>query len=236
MSKHEFAAFETLVNEVRGAGTGDWASIEPEFIAIVEQFDAEYGQGIRDTGWYQAKARYFNDLVVALISNASGKTIAMRKKKKSQLFSQLDVDICYPEEGAPIIAGEVKALGTPPHPKNQMKARSGSSDLHKRAREVAFTSMDLKVAYAPPQPIGSFQSWIDSTSPGYFAFWAMRANDEADLNRVRTTLASLRTYCNGVGAVVYLPASKDAPTTYQVRHLQDLYIDRSIREMAQRIA
>lgn len=160
----------------------------------------------------------------------------MRLKKDSQLFGKLDVDICYPKQDPPKIAGEVKALGTPPHPKNDNKARDGSSDLHKRLREVAFTSMDLKVAYSGPQPIQSFQNWIDTTSPGYFSFWAIRANDDADFGRVRSMLTSLRSYCNGVAAVIYSPTSTHTPTTYSVRKLQELDMDRAIREMAQRIS
>ena len=117
-----------------------------------------------------------------------------------------------------------------------MKARNGSNDLHKRVREVAFTSMDLKAAYAPPAPIGSFQGWIDSTPPGYFSFWAIRANDESDLDRTRSMLHGLRAYCNGVGAIIYMPKGTDSPTSYKVRSLTELAIDRWIREMAQRVS
>ena len=160
----------------------------------------------------------------------------MRCKKKSQLFDLIDIDICYPEQGSPIVAAEVKLLGTPPHPGNKDKPRPGSADLHKRVREVAFTSMDLKAAYAHPQPIASFQQWVESTLPGYFAFWAIRANDKSDLERVRSTLTSLRAYCNGVGAVIYCPRTAQKPTKYEVRKLPELSIDRALREMAQRVS
>jgi hypothetical protein len=236
VAKQEFDPFERLVADVLRLGTSRWSVIEDEFIRVVERFDTEYSSGDRSTGWYQAKARYFNDTVVSLLSNLSKRAISTRKKKDSQLFKKLDVDICYPDEGPPKIAGEVKALGTPPHPANGNRARSGSNDLHKRLREVAFTSMDLKVAYSGPQPITSFQHWIDSTSPGYFSFWAIRANDDADFARVRTMLSSLRSYCNGVAAVIYSPTLPKAPTTYTVRKLGELDIDRCIREMAQRIS
>jgi len=233
--KHTFDRLEALVERVRLERIDRWEAIQGDFVAAVEAFDLEYAAGSRESGWYQAKARYFNDLIVGVLSELARKPIAVRTKKRSQLFEELDVDICFPGEGMPIIAGEVKALGTPPHPKNQMKPRSGSQDLHKRVREVAFTAMDLKVAYAPPQPIGSFQRWIDSTNPGYFAFWAIRASDHADFERVRRTLANLRAYCNGVGALIYLP-DPVAPGKYTVRNLSELSIDRSLREMAQRIA
>jgi len=236
MSKHEYGPFEALVAEVRNASIDRWQTVEKKFIDVVEAFDSEYAAGGRSSGWYQAKARYFNDIIVALISNASGKTFSMRCKRSSQLFDKIDIDICFPEEGDPVVAGEVKALGTPPHPGNEGTARPGARDLHKRVREVAFTSMDLKAAYAPPQPMGSFQAWVDSTSPGYFAFWAVRANDESDLESVRTTLSSLRNYCNGVAAVIYMPKSPESPTSYVVKKLADLANDKTIREMAQRVS
>jgi hypothetical protein len=236
VAKHEFRAFEELVSRIQRGEISKWSAIENEFIRAVEGFDSEYRTGDRSMGWYQSKARYFNDIVVSLLTNLSKREISTRKKKDSQLFGKLDVDICYPEKDPPRIAGEVKALGTPPHPANKNRARSGSNDLHKRLREVAFTSMDLKVAYSGPQPITSFQHWIDSTSPGYFSFWAIRANDEADFARVRSMLSSLRSYCNGVGAVVYSPSSPASPTSYVVRKLGELDIDKYIREMAQRIS
>jgi hypothetical protein len=96
--------------------------------------------------------------------------------------------------------------------------------------------MDLKAAYAPPQPIGSFQQWVDTTSPGYFAFWAIRAKDGPDFESVRSTLTSLRAYCNRVGAVIYVSTKANAPTEYEVRKVTDLSIDKALREMAQRIA
>jgi hypothetical protein len=236
MTKHGFRPFDALVERVRDEAVDRWVSVEREFIEVVEHFDAEFAKGHRDPGWYQAKARYFNDIIVHLLANASQKAIAMRCKKRSQLFDLIDIDICHPEEDPPIVAGEVKALGTPPHPRNQGKPRGGSADLHKRVREVAFTSMDLKAAYAHPQPIASFQQWVETTRPAYFSFWAIRANDANDLERVRSTLSSLRAYCNGVGAVVYCPKSGQTPTKYDVRKLTELSIDRALREMAQRIS
>ncbi len=102
--------------------------------------------------------------------------------------------------------------------------------------EVAFTAIDFKVAYAPPRPIGSFQDWIDSSKPGYFTFWAMRVQDERDFEAVRTILVKLRSYCNGVGAIIYRGESEEHPTRYLVRKVAELDIDQNIHEMAQRIA
>jgi len=235
-AKHTFTPFEELLRGIRTGTQLGWSQVERPFLEVVEAFDFEYSSGNHAEGWYQAKARYFNDLVVDLLSNRSSKHISTRLKKKSRLFEKLDVDICYPIDDPPRIAGEVKALGTPPHPGNKNEPRGGSADLHKRVREVAFTSMDLKVAYSPPKPIGSFQHWIDSTEPGYFSFWAIRAADDSDLERVRSMLSSLRAYCNGVGAIIYRPRRLDTPTAYEVVPLKELSIEAAIQEMAQRIA
>jgi hypothetical protein len=228
--------FDELLTLIREQRLTKWFAIQDDFLRVVERFDSEYRVGGRSMGWYQSKARYFNDVIVNLLANLSSKPIEIRCKKDSQLFGKLDVDICYPKEDPPLIAGEVKALGTPPHPNNKNCARNGSNDLHKRLREVALTSIDLKVAYSGPQPIRSFQNWVDSTPPGYFSFWAIRANDEADFERVRSMLARLRSYCNGVAAVIYSPASAKSPTSYTVRKIAELDIDPWIREMAQRIS
>jgi len=234
MPKHTFDFLEELVSRVRSERITRWADIEDEFIRGIEQFDSAFASGAEEGGWYQSKARYFNDLIVGLLSNSSHHPISLRCKRRSRLFDLIDIDICFPESGTPIVAGEVKALGTPPHPKNKDKARPACQDLHKRAREVAFTSMDLKAEYAPPTPMKSFQNWVDVTSPGYFSFWSMRAKDNVDFEKVRTTLSSLRAYCNGVGAVIYAPTT--SPTTYEVKKVSELSIDKCLKEMAQRIA
>ena len=233
---HTFAAFDVILDRIRGDGVSQWEDIQNEFLAAIGEFDTEYKAGKRGSGWYKAKARYFNDVIVELLANSSARPITTRTKKKSRLFSELDIDVCFPEDGIPVVGAEVKMLGTPPHPKNGMKARLACKDLHKRVREVAFTAIDFKAAYAGAKRINSFQHWIDSSAPGYFAIWAMRVNDQTDFEAVRTILVNLRGYCNGVGAFIYGPASDAEPTVYKQRVVSELDIDQNILEMAQRIA
>ena len=233
---HTFDAYETLLARLRDEKIAEWASVQDEFLDATSEFDTEYASGRRDSGWYKCKARYFNDLIVELLSNSSERPITTRVKKKSRLFTDLDIDVCYPADGTPIVGAEVKMLGTPPHPKNGMEPRGARTDLHKRAREVAFTAIDFKAAYAAAKKINSFQHWIDSSAPGYFAIWAMRVRDQTDFEAVRTILVNLRGYCNGVGAVIYGPVSDAEQTNYVARVVSELDIDQNILEMAQRIA
>ena len=231
--KHRHVAFEESLKEVRSREATTWTEVEQSFIDVVTAFDAEYAQGKREKGWYQLKARYFNDLVVAIIENATGEEISTRSKKRSVLFSEIDIDMCFPGEGDPIVAAEVKALGTPPHPGNDFVARKAYSDLHKRVREVAFTSMDIKAAYAKPRIISSFQSWVDTTEPAYSSFWAMRVAGESDLSQVRSILSSRKSYCNGVGAVIY--GVNEPSASYVVKPYPEFAMDRAIRDFTQRV-
>lgn len=233
MPAEAFPPFNALLRRAHADACQSWGEIEPEFIATLTAFDAEYSRGHRASGWYQQKARYFNDLVILIIENCTGKTIAKRNKKKSVLFGKIDIDICYPVTGDPIVAAEVKALGTPPHPRNSDSARRASIDLHKRVREVAFTATDIKAAYAKPRPITSFKAWVDSAEPAYLSFWAVRVDGDADLSSVRDILASLYNYCNGVGAVIY--GTRGTVTDYAVRHYSALSMERAIREFVQRV-
>jgi len=232
-SRESFVPFDELLSRVRKDRISRWAEIESTFLECVELFDDEFTGGRRSSGWYQAKARYFNDVVVALIENLCGKSMTTRQKKRSHLFTEIDIDVCYPATGELLMGAEVKALGAPPHPGNKMKGRPASQDIHKRVREVAFTSIDVKAAYAPLRKIASFQDWINTTTPVYASFWAIRTNDSSDLNRIRTTLSSLRHFCNGVGAFVYTPAH--TPTSYRVEAIHELAIDRVLRDLGQRI-
>lgn len=232
----EFAPFEEVVNRLRRDRIKQWIDIEDDFVRSVGLFDTEFGRSCRDEGWYRLKARCFNKLIAGLLGNVSGRPMSLGCKKQSQIFDSIDLDFCFPQDGAPIIAGDVTALGTPPRSGNKHNAGDAAQSFHRRVREVAFSSMDLKAAYASPRAIASFQNWVDTTSPGYFAFWAVRANDKHDFDDLRSALASSRTYCNGVGAVIYLPKQADTPTEYEVKKVNELSIDRAIRDVSQRIA
>jgi hypothetical protein len=230
--KVRFASFESVLNSIHLERLTAWSDIEVPFLNAIQEFDSVFAEGKKPKGWYQAKARYFNDTLAALISTAAGQSISARAKKRSILFDKIDIDLCFPSDGPPIVAGEAKALGTPPHHGNKHKARESKSDLHKRVREVALTSMDLKAAHTAPRRINSFQDWVATATPAYVCFWALRVDNPRDLDRCRSILYSLRNYCDQVGAFIYEPTQ--SPTTYGLRHFREVSMDRAINEFVQR--
>lgn len=235
LPKHTYKPFDRLLARVAKEELSRWSSIEASFLRVVEKFDAEYASGNRSLGWYKSKARYFNDLVIALLENWSRKPVVGPVHRDSQLFHKIDIDICFPADGVPVAAAEVKALGTPGHPGNHGVARGGRSDLHKRVREVAFTSTDLKAAYSRPIQIKTFDDWVQRAEPAYFSFWAIRVKDRADFETVRSILVGLLSYCNGVGAIIY--SARESPTSmkYTAHKVPELGMDKALRSMAQRM-
>lgn len=235
MARHVFTPFDRLSARITREGIERWANVENAFLRAVEKFDEEFAAEKRTPGWYKAKARYFNDLVILLLQNWSSMNVVGPVHRDSQLFHEIDIDICFPAEGVPRAAAEVKALGTPGHPGNNNVPRPGSRDLHKRVREVAFTSTDLKAAYAKPTQIRTFNHWIQNTEPAYFSFWAVRVEDQKDFESVRSILVGLSRYCNGVGAIIYEPApsSTQKAIKYRPKKVPELGMDQALRQMAQ---
>lgn len=238
-AKKTQASFEPLddwLQDIRSGIPKEWSQVEQKFLDAVSRFDERYRQGRESSGWYQSKARYFNDGIMGLIENKSKKTLSSRIKCRSQMFDKIDIDVCYPSTGNPIAAAECKALGTPPHQGNDFKGRGSRADLHKRAREVAFTSADLKSVYAQPTQIYSLPQWLRAVQPGYFSFWAMRIQDERDRRGVAEILGGLKNYCDGVGAIFYRQREGSETIAYESCTPNDLAMDKAIRDMAQRIA
>ena len=228
-----YPPFENLIDDIRNGPFDGWPAVEPRFLTAVEEFDREYSKGGRTSGWYQSKARYFTDIVVALIHRKSGLKPSSRVRVRSELFGELDADFCYPNGNRPVVAGAVKVLGVPPHPHNRNRARAGRRDLHGRLREVALTSLDLKLVHAAPMPMRSLPSWVERSDPAFFAFWAVRIEDDEDLETVRATLSALRSYCNGVGAVLYRPSPRGS--AYEVVRVRQLDVERVLRDIGQRM-
>ncbi len=237
-----FAPFDALLGKVRDERLGSWRSVEADFLSVVTAFDTEYSIGKQDTGWYQLKGRFFNDLIVDLVENCAGRPIARRAKRPGTLFAAIDLDICYPVDpkSPPIVAGESKIAGTPPHSRNKNVARAGSQDLDKRLREVALNALDVKIANAATrdQSIIDIADWIRRTNPRYFTFWAFRADSVTDFQKaVRRLDALASSYADGVGGFFYEPISPNEPTTYRVLTPPDsLNMERVLSRLCRLIA
>lgn len=231
------AGLVRLLERVDAENIGRWSSIEEEFIEAVSEFDRAFVAGHFTAGEYKKKAGIFNDLLIKLVENASGQELGRTQKRGSVLFDEIDIDICYPKSRAlrPAVGAEVKMLGAPGHKGNDFTPRSAKSDLHKRIREVAFTSIDFKAAHSEAREISSFTSWCKETKPKYFAFWAFRVADEADFIKTREMANGLRSYCNGVGAVFYEQVTGSRRSGYTKRAASELSLDKVIKEMAQEI-
>lgn len=240
--QQSFAPFVELAARVKSEGLASWASVEPEFLVAISAFDTAYSTEEHDSGWYQLKGRFFNDLVVDLVENCSGRAIARRAKRRGTLFPLIDLDVCYPADSGqpPVVAGESKIQGTPPHRRNQNTARPGSSDLDKRVREVAMNALDIKItqASAKAQTIVDVVDWIRRSDPRYFSFWAFRADDDVDFKRAVRRLDGLATsYADGVGAFFYEPVAEDQPTTYRIlAGPASMSMDRTIERLCRLIA
>ena len=87
--QHTFGPYVQLLEHIRRSRIESWSSIERDFIDATSAFDTEYKSGERDSGWYQSKARYFNDFIVELLSNSSGKAMARRANNASMFVSNV---------------------------------------------------------------------------------------------------------------------------------------------------
>ncbi len=209
-------------------------------------FDSEQAKGSWTSGDNQGKGRFFNELIAGLLQNATGVPIIQRGKRPGVLLQNVDVDLCYPPTGTPLVIAETKMLGTPQHPGNDTTApltgRRANADLPKRVREIALNVIDLKLA-APAgrtAPIGDISTWIQRQPPAVYALFGLRIRDKADHEAVKYQAQMLtNSYANGVGLVLYQPIDVSTPagrTTYElIRPPGGMSIDDAVRRMAREI-
>ncbi len=148
---------------------------------------------------------YRNTIISLITARCESRGLSISPKERA-LEGRTDlhkVDFAYPLEGDPIIAGEVKAIGSPEH--NGYGERHIGIDIDKRVKEVKYTPIDLKRKFDPLISKGWF-TWVDKTQPKFYVFWIMRQGKKNSLNRILGKVASVGEYANGVSAVIYAPA------------------------------
>ena len=243
-----FEPFADLLTTVGDQAITDFSVIEARFIAAMSAFDTEIARpgGEWTSGDNQGKGKFFNELTARLLQNLTGLQIIQRGKRPGVLLDNVDVDLCFPPDGAPLVIAETKMLGTPQHPRNQtsqhIRGRRGTADLPKRIREIALNVIDLKLA-APEgrvEPIGDIATWIQRQPPAFYALFGLRLADNYDHEQLVAQAQMLNnSYANGVGLVLYRPIDITTPagrTTYErVRPPRGLALDDALRRMAREI-
>jgi hypothetical protein len=213
-----------------------WTEIEGDFVRAMEQFDANVTAGRADQGDRQnGKGDFLNDLIALLLENCGGVHLVSRKGMPGFVFPSHNLDVTYPASGIVRFALEVKAAGTPRHPRSpeqELIGRPGSSDLPKRIKEAAFKTIDLKAEYgqmmsargrAASAPSGNLTTWLRSVPPKAYLFLSVRVVGPADFDAT-VALANMATQVmDGVGLFCFGPSSESNPTTYNIfgvpRHL-----------------
>jgi hypothetical protein len=213
-----------------------WSEVEDHFVRAMEQFDANVTSGTADQGDRQnGKGDFLNDLIALLLENCAGVKLVPRLGMPGFVFPSHNLDVTYPPSGDVRFAMEVKAAGTPRHPRSPAQepvGRPGSADLPKRIKEAAFKTIDLKAAYgqmmsahgrAASAPSGNLTSWLRSVPPKAYLFMSVRVVGPADFDAT-VALANMATQVmDGVGLFCFGPTSESHPTTYRIlgvpRHL-----------------
>ncbi len=205
-------------------GIDTFAGLEDRFIAAMSAFDTEQAAGRLTSGQNQNKGMFFNELMGSLLERCAGVGVAKRGKRQGVLLDKVDVDLCFPTHGPPLVIAETKMAGTPQHPGNRgtapMEGRRASADTAKRVREIALNVIDLKLADAAggSAPIGDIVTWIQRQRPAVFAMFGLRiTNDHDQALALRDAQRLANSYANGVGLAMYRPVDPLTPagcTTY----------------------
>jgi hypothetical protein len=205
-----------------------WAEVEPSFVAAMEAFDRNVASGLADQGDRQnGKGDFLNDLVALLLENCTELKLFSRRGLPGFVFPRHNLDVTYPNAGIVKFTLEVKAAGTPRHPKSPKQepiGRPGSADLPKRIKEAAFKTIDLKAEYGrimaargevASAPSGNLTSWLHSVPPKAYLFMSARVVDLGDFNATVALARMAGQVVDGVGLFCFGPASEVRPTEYK---------------------
>jgi hypothetical protein len=207
-------ASPSLAARVRSGAVRHWGDVEDEFVRALATV------GERSSAVEGALA----EVLAALVQNDSGVVAATSVPHPSSLVRQRCLDLVWPASGEPVVVATVDAVcpGT------------GLDDLHDRVRRVACTAMECKQSHGRPRAFQSLQAWLDVAEPAVMSFWIVRVDSVDLLDEVRSVLAGLRGWCNGVGALCYSMVGFEGRCR---RHRwPEFAIDRVLRDVGQRVA
>jgi len=180
-----------------------FTSIQEELLRILWRLDERWKKGAVDQGLYRQKGNYYRDTITSLIRARCllrGADVVLKERTLQGRTDVHKVDFAFPESGDPIVAGEVKAIGSPPH--RQYPERPIGIDVDKRIKEVKYTPVDLK-RRAAPTISKPWQEWVKHTKPKFYVFWIMRRGARNSVDKILGKVASILEYANGVSAVMY---------------------------------
>jgi len=208
----EFAPFRELLDAVLIEDIGSFAALETRFLRAMSAFDTLQAAGRLSSGQNQNKGLFFNELMGRLLEQCAGVGVVKRGKRRGVLLEKVDVDLCFPATGPPVVIAETKMAGTCQHPGNSgttpVEGRRASADTAKRVREIALNVIDLKLADAASgaAPVGDIATWIQQQRPAVFAMFGFRlTNDQDHALAVRDAQQLANSYANGVGLALYRP-------------------------------
>lgn len=218
-----------------------WPQFEPAYLNAMQQFDDLVAQGrTTDGDRRNGKGDAFNDFLVTLLQQCSGKDLHTRPDVPGLSFRRHKLDIAYPDRPAPVeLVIETKAAGIPLHPGNTAQphpeGRAGAADLEKRVKEASLKNIDIKaeaarIAGKGGGPTSDLGSWMRSAKPLCYMLMAIRARDKGDLAAVIRFGEIASVWFDRCG--IYCYGWNDAHTAYEAKPVPvTLELDRVLAEI-----
>ncbi len=212
-----------------------WAAFEPAYLKAMREFDDLVAAGgVSGGDLRNGKGDAFNDFLVTLLENCSGKRLNTRPDVPGLSFRRHKLDMAYPDVPDPVeLVVETKAAGVPIHPGNvdsqrHLEGRAGAADLEKRVKEASLKNIDIKAEAARTAgkgggPTSDLGSWMRSAKPRCYMLMAVRVRDNADLlstiefgHIASVWFDRCGLYCYGWDATHSLYEAKPVPVTLEL--------------------
>ena len=237
------APFMDVYATAEAEGHTSWNQVEQAFLLAMSQFDASIaasvGADMTDNekselgaDLQNGKGDFFNDLLVLLLKQCSGvELLTSRRPVPGLIVPVHNLDCVFPTDGDLRFMLEAKMMGTPKHinsPKQKESGRSGSADIDKRVKELAFKCIDLKGEFSRRQTMtgtaprtggpggGDLTTWLRSVDPKIYFFIAVRVINESDFERILKWASTAQQVLDAVGLYCFEPVG-DSFTDYRQR-------------------